>query len=104
MNFDLIQIDVSPKYPVIDIFTTNLTKSTIYLRQLQEKAAEQQQILYMAFIDLSKAFDTVDRSLLWTFLRRYGCPETFVMIIQEFHDGMAGALSDSTTVYSVRIH
>ena len=63
------------------------------LRQLQEKAFEQQQSLYMVFIDLSKAFDTVDRSTLWTLLRRYGCPETFVKIIQEFHGGMAGAVS-----------
>ena len=65
----------------------------ITLRQLQEKTVEQQQRLYMVFIDLSKAFDTVDRSTLWTLLRRYGCPETFVKIIQEFHDGMAGAVS-----------
>ena len=35
----------------------------------------------------------MDRSTLWTLLRRYGCPETFVKIIQEFHDGMAGAVS-----------
>ena len=61
------------------------------LRQLQEKAVEQQQSLYMVFIDLSKAFDTV--TTLWILLRRYGCPETFVKINQEFHDGMAGAVS-----------
>ena len=71
--------------PTIDMIFT--------LRQLQEKAVEQQQSLYMVFIDLSKAFDPVDRSTLWTLLRRYGCPETFVKIIQEFHDGMAGAMS-----------
>ena len=63
------------------------------LRQLKEKAVEQQQSLCMVFIDQSKAFDTVDRSTLWTLLRRYGCPETVVKIIQEFHDGMAGAVS-----------
>ena len=63
------------------------------LRQLQEKAVEQQQSLYMVFINLSKAFDTVDRSTMWILLRRYGCPETFVKIIQECHDGMAIAVS-----------
>lgn len=68
------------------------------LRQLQEKAVEQQQSLYMIFIDLSKAFDTVDRSTLWILLRRYGCPETFVKLIQEFHDGMAGSVSVGGTI------
>ena len=61
------------------------------LQQLQEKAVEQQS-LYMVFIDLSKSFNTVDRSTVWILLRRYGCPETFVNIIPEFHDGMAGAV------------
>ena len=51
----------------------------------------------MVFTDLSEAFDTVDRSTLWTLLRRYGCPETFVKIIKEFHDGMAGAVCLPTT-------
>ena len=45
------------------------SRSTIYmiftLRQLQEKSVEQQHNLYMIFINLSKAFDTVDRSTLW---------------------------------------
>ena len=69
------------------------------LRQQQENAVEQQQSLYMIFIYLSKAFDTVDTSTLWILLRRYGCPETFVQIIHEFHDGMAAAvyIGGSTT-------
>ena len=33
-------------------------------RQLQEKCSEQRQPLYMAFIDLTKAFDMVDRQAL----------------------------------------
>jgi len=34
-------------------------------RLLQEKCREQHRPLYMAFIDLSKAFDTIDRAILW---------------------------------------
>ena len=37
------------------------------LRQLQEKAREKQMPLYVAFIDLTKAFDTVNREALWHF-------------------------------------
>lgn len=43
-------------------------------RQLQEKAIEQQQDLYMIFVDLAKAFDTVNRTLLWEILRKFSCP------------------------------
>ena len=35
------------------------------IRQLQEKCREQLQELYMVFIDLTKAFDTVNRRALW---------------------------------------
>ena len=47
------------------------------LRQLQEKCREQRQPLYLAFIDLTKAFDLVSRSGLFTLLQRIGCPPSF---------------------------
>ena len=43
-------------------FTTNTVFS---LRQLQEKCREQQQPLFVAFIDLTKAFDLVSRDGLF---------------------------------------
>jgi len=43
-------------------------------QQLQEKCREQQRELYAVFIDLTKAFDSVDRSALWEVLLRIGCP------------------------------
>lgn len=58
------------------------------LRQLQEKCREQHQPLYMAFIDLSKAFDRVSRELLWDVLARYGCPDKFIRILRLLHDNM----------------
>ena len=63
------------------------------LRQLQEKAMEQRQPLYVVFVDFSKAFDTVDRQTLWKVLEIYGCPERLVRMIRLFHDGMTGKVS-----------
>ena len=57
-------------------------------RQLMEKCREQHRDLYVAFVDLSKAFDSVDRELLWAILRRCGCPPRFTELVRELHDGM----------------
>ncbi len=38
-------------------------------RLLQDKCREQHKDLYLAFIDLTKAFDTVNRELLWDVLK-----------------------------------
>ena len=46
--------------------------------------------LYAVFIDLRKAFDTVNRKALWTILAKLGCPRKFVQLIRLFHDGMVG--------------
>ena len=62
------------------------------LRQLQEKCREQHMPLYLAFIDLTKAFDLVSRDGLFTVLAKVGCPPKLLSIIQSFHDGMKGTV------------
>jgi len=57
-------------------------------RLLQEKCREQYQNLFFAFIDLTKAFDTVNRTLLWGILSKFGCPPQFLAVLREFHDGI----------------
>ena len=42
------------------------------------------------FIDLPKAFDTVNRESPWTVRGQYGFPGKLVDIIKLFHDGMKG--------------
>ena len=53
-----------------------------------EKCREQHRPLYAPFNDLSKAFDSVDRDLLWLILERCGCFPRFVQLIKELHEGM----------------
>jgi len=60
-------------------------------RQLQEKCREQQRDMYVIFVDLTKAVDTVSRRGLWMVLRQIGCPEKFIKII---HPGMQGQVID----------
>ncbi|XP_062614292.1 uncharacterized protein LOC134276017 [Saccostrea cucullata] len=62
------------------------------LRQLQEKCREQRLPLYIAFIDLTKAFDLVSRQGLFTLLHRIGCPPKLLRIISSFHEDMQGTV------------
>ena len=64
------------------------TDMVFCLRQLQEKSREHRTPLYMAFIDLTKAFDTVSREALWIVLEKLGVPTQMCKIIRSFHDGM----------------
>ena len=58
----------------------------------------------MAFVDLTKAFDTDNQDLVWNILRKFGCPPTFIATLQQFHTGMcaqvvmAGSQSSSFPV------
>ena len=65
------------------------------LRQLQEKCREQRKPLYIAFIDLTKAFDLVNRKGLFTLLQRIGClppPPRLLRMITSFHEDTHGAV------------
>ena len=72
-------------------------------RQLLEECREQHQDLCMAFVDLTKAFNTVNRDLLLDILHKFGCPPIFIAIPQ-FYTGMcaqvvmAGSQSSSFPV------
>ena len=63
------------------------------LKQVQEKCIEQQMPLYMVFVDFTKAFDTVNRSALWSILRKLGCPDHFTSLIASLHQGMKASVS-----------
>ena len=43
---------------------------------------------YMAFVDLTKAFDTVSRDGLWKIMAKFGCPPRYIAMVRQFHNGM----------------
>eukprot|EP01036_Dinobryon_divergens_P034126 gene34126-44094_t len=48
--------------------------------------------LVRAYIDLTKAYDKVNREVLWTILRRLGIPEEIVLMIVAFHEASKAVL------------
>ena len=65
------------------------------LRQLQEKCREQNKGLYVTFVDLTKAFDTVSRKGLWQILGRLGCPPKFLSMVMQLHEEQRGQVRNS---------
>ena len=68
------------------------TDMVFVLRQLQEKCQEQNKGLFITFVDLTKAFDTVSRKGLWTILKRLGCPPKYLNMIIKLHENQLGQI------------
>ena len=66
------------------------TGAIFVVRQLQEKYLAVNKRLYMAFVDLEKAFDRVPRKVIWWALRKLGVEEWIVRLVQGMY---ANALS-----------
>ena len=64
------------------------TDMMFVIRRLQELAQKKRIPLYVCFIDLTKAYGSVDRTLLWTVLDRFGVPQNMISVIRQLHDGM----------------
>nr|VZH96700.1 unnamed protein product [Spirometra erinaceieuropaei] len=54
--------------------------------------------LYSTFVDLTKAFDKVNREGLWKILRKFGCPERFNQMVRQPHGGMMMRVTDNRVV------
>ena len=58
------------------------------LRIILEQSNEFNSSLYTVFVDFTKAFDRLDREVLWQLMRHYGIPEKFIAIIRNTYTGM----------------
>lgn len=66
------------------------------LQQAQEKAREQNKDLFVVFVDLAKAFDTVSQTTLWKVLSKLGVPGKMPHIIISFHEGIKAFVSSGS--------
>ena len=55
------------------------------MRIIIEQSLEWQTPLYTVFVDFQKAFDSVDRDVIWRLMYHYGFPPKFVTIIQQMY-------------------
>ena len=67
------------------------------VRRLHQLARKKSTPLYMCFADLTKACDSVDRTLFWAVLARFGVPPKMLAVIRHFHDGTRDRIGRRTT-------
>lgn len=51
--------------------------------------------LHLMFVDLTKAFNTVNWQGLWKMLHKFGCPERLTTLITSFHNGMQAGVQEN---------
>ena len=61
------------------------TDAIFIVRQLQKKHLAANKLLYMAFVDLEKAFDRVPRDVIWWAMRKLGIDEWLVRLVQSMY-------------------
>ena len=54
--------------------------------------------LYMTFVDLTKAFDTVNRESILKIMAKFGCPTKFIAMVRQFHDGTLARIQNDGTL------
>ena len=58
--------------------------------------------LFMWFVHLQKAYDTIDRTLLWQVRTRMGVPPQIIAVIRQYHAGMGACMQPDGGVCSNR--
>ena len=62
------------------------TDAIFILRQLQEKSLGKKKDIFLAFVDLEKAFDRIPRKVLWWAMRTLGVSEWIVKTVQAMYN------------------
>ena len=69
-----------------------LTDALFTIRQVISKSVAFDQPLFMAFVDLRKAYDSVPRDTLWRILHVYGVHTKLIELLMDLHTGTQAAV------------
>ena len=64
------------------------TRHDLYSKANSRKMSRTNNDLYMTFVNLAKAFDTVSRDGLWKIMTKFGCPPRYIAMVRQIHDSM----------------
>ena len=82
MTAGILKADLETSVDVLHVLCG--TKEQIStLRNIIEQYIEWNSNLYVCFVDLKKAFDSVDRSVLWRIMRSYSIPVKIVKMARK---------------------
>ena len=70
---------------VLQVLLRGTTEAILILRQLQEKHLVVGKTLYLAFMDLEKAFDRMPREVIWRSMPKLKIDEWLVRIMQSMY-------------------
>ena len=74
------------------------TDAIFIVRQLQEKFLAKGKTLYLAFVDLEKAFDRVPREVVWWAMRKMKVPEVLVRAVQAMYHNASARVRVGTSL------
>ena len=74
------------------------TDQIFVLRQILEQSREWNTPLYINFLDIEKAFDSIHRDSLWKILRYYGIPRKLVNVIKMLYQDFSSQVICNTEV------
>jgi hypothetical protein len=67
------------------LFGKGCADATFTLKSSLQTLREHQQEAHVLFIDLVKAYDSVNRELLWKILKLFGIPDNLIIILKKLH-------------------
>ena len=75
------------------------TEQIFILRNIIEQVIEWNANLYVCFVDFEKAFDSIDRDILWGIMGEYGIPLKLITMVKAMYDQSKCAVVDGSGNY-----